>query len=112
MGAASWGGRDAAALTRNGYKRNAVAHRCVRMIAEAAASVPLVSPDARVQAPLKSPAPDTAGAGFLKTVYTQLQLSGNAFIEGVRFKDEGPLDALYPLTMRAVRPLMDVRGCV
>ena len=37
-----WTPRDYAALAREGYARNPVVHRAVRMIAEAAASVPFV----------------------------------------------------------------------
>jgi phage portal protein BeeE len=39
-GEASWTQRDYAALAREGFMRNPVAHRAVRMIAEAAASIP------------------------------------------------------------------------
>jgi len=34
LGAPAWGRRDAAALTQDGYLRNAVAYRCVRMVAD------------------------------------------------------------------------------
>lgn len=37
---ANWARRDYASLAREGFMRNPVAHRCVRMIAEAAASAP------------------------------------------------------------------------
>jgi hypothetical protein len=43
VGAARWGSRDGAALTRDGYLANAIAYRAVRMVAEAAAAVPLVT---------------------------------------------------------------------
>jgi len=33
LGAARWGGRSGEALMRDGYLRNAVAYRCVRMVA-------------------------------------------------------------------------------
>ena len=36
-----WSARDHGAFAREGYAKNAVAHRCVRLIAEAAASAPL-----------------------------------------------------------------------
>ncbi len=36
-----WPMRDPAAFAREGYGRNAIAYRCVRLIAEAAASAPL-----------------------------------------------------------------------
>lgn len=38
-----WTSRDYAALAREGYERNPVVHRCVRLIAEAAAQMPLVA---------------------------------------------------------------------
>jgi phage portal protein BeeE len=41
-GRPAWTPRDYAALAREGYARNAVVYRCVRMIAEGAASVPWV----------------------------------------------------------------------
>lgn len=39
-GPAVWLMRDPAAFAREGYAKNAIAYRCVRMIAEAAASAP------------------------------------------------------------------------
>jgi phage portal protein BeeE len=41
-GRPQWTPRNFEALAREGFARNPVAYRCVRMIAEAAASVPLV----------------------------------------------------------------------
>lgn len=83
-GGPNWGGRDGAALTRDGYLRNAVAYRCVRMVAEAAASVPLVKAHEGAAALIRRPMPDMPGAAFLEGVYTQLQLAGNAFLEAVQ----------------------------
>ena len=40
VGKAVWTPRDYAALAREGFMRNAIVYRAVRMIAEAAASVP------------------------------------------------------------------------
>jgi phage portal protein BeeE len=56
-----WGRADPAALVRDGYAGNAVAYRCVRMIAEAAASISLSSPDRPVQRLLTEPSPEQAG---------------------------------------------------
>ena len=42
LGRPVWTSRDYAALAREGFMRNAVAHRCVMMVAQAAAAVPLV----------------------------------------------------------------------
>ena len=40
MGAPRWSGRDFFTAAREGVLKNAVTYRCVRMIAEGAASVP------------------------------------------------------------------------
>ena len=40
-GRAAWSGRDYSALSREGYQRNAIVYRCIRLISEAAASVPI-----------------------------------------------------------------------
>ncbi len=39
-GRPQWGGRDYASLAREGVMKNAIVYRCVRMIAEGAASIP------------------------------------------------------------------------
>jgi phage portal protein BeeE len=41
-GKANWTGRSYAGLSREGFMRNPVAHRCVRLVSEATASVPLL----------------------------------------------------------------------
>ncbi|GAB5463626.1 MAG: hypothetical protein HoeaKO_37170 [Hoeflea alexandrii] len=70
---ASWSGRSYAAIAREGFMRNPVAHRATRMIAEAAASVPwVVFDEGREQErhPIKDllmrPDPNGAGDGFSK----------------------------------------------
>src|SRR4051795_9285807 len=42
VGRPVWTPRDYTAFAREGFQQNAVVHRCVRMIAEAAAGVPLL----------------------------------------------------------------------
>ena len=112
LGVAAWGGRDAASLTQDGYLRNAVAYRCVRMVAEAAASVPLVTGHEAAAKLLRAPAPDMAGASFLEGVYTQLQLAGNAFVEAVQIDGRDGIAALFTLRPDSVRPVTDARGWV
>lgn len=110
--AASWGARDSGALIRDGYLRNAVAYRCVRMVAEAAASIPLKTRHEGAGALLRTPGPEMAPATFLETVFSELLLSGNAFVEAVRLPEERALAALFPLRSGAVRPVTDARGWV
>ena len=44
-GRAAWSSRDTGTLTRVGFLQNPVAFRCVKIIAEAAAAVPVVVQD-------------------------------------------------------------------
>jgi HK97 family phage portal protein len=83
-----WTPRDYAALARAGYTRNPVVHRAVRLIGEAAASVPWTlygGPDELSIHPmldiLKRPNPHQVGRAFLEEVYGHLLVAGNAWIE-------------------------------
>ncbi len=102
-----WSARDPAAFAREGYARNAVAHRCVRLVAEAAAAMPLTLAGADDDQPLLAllarPNPREGGAGLLEAVYGHLMVSGNAYIEAVGL-DGVPreLYCLRPDRMRAV----------
>ncbi|MCF6329520.1 MAG: phage portal protein, partial [Henriciella sp.] len=75
---ARWGRSDPAALMRDGFAGNAVAYRCVRMISEAAASIPLACQNSRVADLLREPSPDEAGRALLERLYADLQITGNA----------------------------------
>ena len=90
-GRARWTPRDYAALAREGFMKNAVVHRAVRLIAEAAAAVPwlLYEGDAERDAHpllelLARPNPRQDGARFLEALYGHLLLAGNAYVEAVR----------------------------
>ena len=112
LGAARWGGRDGAALTRDGYLRNAVAYRCVRMIAEGAASVPLVCEDAALASLISRPNPETSGTSFFERLYAELQLTGNAYAECVTLADEAAPRALYALRPARMSAEIDASGWV
>jgi HK97 family phage portal protein len=93
-----WSSRDSAAFAHEGYARNAIAYRCVRMIAEAAASAPLrVGPEDHPLARLLArPNPEQTGVELLEAFYGHLQVSGNAFLEAASLDDSGPTE-LYVL---------------
>jgi HK97 family phage portal protein len=87
-GRAHWTGRSYAALAREGFMRNPVAHRAVRLISEAAANVPLLvyeGTEERTEHPvlalLARPNGRMGGHDFLETLYGHLLLSGNAYID-------------------------------
>ena len=105
-----WSGRDYAALAREGYERNSVVHRAVRLVAEAAASVSLALTKAGREAQghpllrlLARPNPGEGGARFFEGVFGHLMVSGNAYVEAVAV-DGIPreLHALRPDRMRVV----------
>ena len=105
-----WTSRDYAALMREGFQQNPVVYRSVRMIAEAAARVPILYFDGRrelidspLQLLLSAPNPAESGTGFFESVAGYLLLSGNAYCEVVDVSaDTKELYALRPDRMRVV----------
>ena len=106
LGEPRWAMRDPAAFAREGYARNAVAYRCVRLIAEAAASAPIkVTPsDHPLASLLARPNPEQTGVELFEAFFGHLQVSGNAFLEAAGLDGEAPreLYALRPDRMRVL----------
>ncbi|MGU3492735.1 phage portal protein [Xanthobacteraceae bacterium A53D] len=89
-GRARWTPRDYAGLAREGFARNAVAYRAVRLVAEAAASVPLLLMQGQREIDahplldlIARPNPRVVGAEFLEAVYGHMLVAGNAYVEAV-----------------------------
>ncbi|EIE49173.1 portal protein [Salipiger aestuarii] len=89
-GRVAWTPRDSGSLTRQGFSGNPVGFRAVKLIAEAAAALPLVLQDdceRYAQHPLLSlvTAPNAAQgkAELFEALYGHLLLSGDAYIEAV-----------------------------
>ncbi len=97
-GRPAWPMRDPAAFAREGYGRNAIAYRCVRLIAEAAASAPLqVGPrDHPLARLLARPNPEQTGVELLEAFYGHLQVAGNAYLEAASITEDAPSE-LYVL---------------
>ncbi|MGE3142288.1 MAG: phage portal protein, partial [Hyphomonadaceae bacterium] len=91
LGRPAWSPRDPMVFAREGYAKNAIAYRCVRLIAEAAASAPLkVGPaDHPLAMVLARPNPEQTGVELLEAFYGHLQVSGNAYLEAAAL-DEQP----------------------
>jgi HK97 family phage portal protein len=89
-GRVAWSPRDVSSLTRSGFQGNPVGFRAVRMIAEAAAALPLVCQDMERRYethPLLEltgrPNGAQGRAEFMEAVYGHLLLAGNAYVEAV-----------------------------
>ncbi len=85
-----WTPRDYEALAREGFMQNAIVYRCVRMIAESAASVPLrvheggdVLDEHPLLALLQRPNSGQSGSDLLEDWYGYLMVAGNAYLEAV-----------------------------
>ncbi|MBB3930730.1 HK97 family phage portal protein [Kaistia hirudinis] len=110
QGRARWTPRDLAALAHEGFMKNAVVYRAVTMIAEAAASVPLLAYEGEAEAPdhpllalLARPNRHQGGAELMETLYANLLVAGNAYAELVRLgAAPAELHALRPDRMRIV----------
>ncbi|GJL97513.1 MAG: portal protein [Hyphobacterium sp.] len=110
---AAWSGRDYAALSREGFAKNPIVHRCVRLITEAAASTPLVvqSDGAASHAfagLLQSPNPDQSIQELLEAHYGFLQISGNSYLE-LAALDGAPRE-MFTLRPDRMRVLPGKRG--
>ncbi|WP_370373641.1 phage portal protein [Henriciella pelagia] len=109
--ASHWGRLDAGTLMREGYSGNAVVYRCVRMIAEAAASIPLsVSNDEDAAHLLSNPSPDEAGRVLLERLYGDLQITGKAWAEAVTLSGDSEPKGIFALRADTVRAETNAQG--
>lgn len=105
-----WTPRDYAALAREGFGRNPVVYRCVRMIAEAAASVPWLVYEGEREAAehpllalLVQPNARASGRALMEAAYGHLLVAGNAYLEAVAVEGAvREIHALRPDRMRVV----------
>ncbi len=101
-GRARWTPRDYAALAREGYVKNAIVHRAVKLVAENAAAVTWLLFEGAAELNrhplldlLARPNPRQDGATFFEALHAHLLLAGNAYVEGVSI--DGSLRELYAL---------------
>jgi HK97 family phage portal protein len=110
LGPAQWSGRGYASLVNQGFMRNPVVYRCIRLIAETANRVPLVvrvDGQAVSEHPLVSllqrPNGRQSGAEMLEAIYAYLQTAGNAYLQaGIVDGGVKALFVLRPDRMRVV----------
>ena len=99
QGRVAWSPRDIGSLTRTGFAGNPVGFRSVKLIAEAAAALPLVLQDGQrrydvhpVLSLVKRPNMAQGRAELLEALFGQLLLTGNAYVEAVQGEAELPLE--------------------
>jgi HK97 family phage portal protein len=109
QGEARWTRRDYATLAREGFMRNPIVYRAVRLIAETASAAPwlLYEGDAELAAHplldlLARPNQRQAGASFMEALYGYLLLSGNAYLELTGSAATHELHLLRPDRVRVV----------
>ena len=110
-GRARWTPRDYAALAREGYTRNAIVHRAVRLIAESIGGLSFVLYEGTAEHTahplldlMARPNPRQDGASFLESVASHLLLAGNAYIEAVSIADEAASQNQSVRELYALRP--------
>ncbi|MFO1175460.1 MAG: phage portal protein [Paracoccaceae bacterium] len=89
-GRVAWSPRDVVSLTRTGFSGNPVGFRAVKLIAEAAAALPLICQDRDrrydlhpLMALIQRPNPGQGRAELFEALYGQILLSGNGYVEAV-----------------------------
>ena len=113
-----WTQRRYDAQVEEGYRRNVVAWRCVSMVAEAAAAIPLTLYDGKdrivsrhkLLSLLAQPNPLTSRTDFLASLYVNWQLAGNVYLEAVRPDDNAPPAELYQLRPDRMKVLPGPNG--
>ncbi|MGC1467681.1 MAG: phage portal protein [Pseudolabrys sp.] len=110
-GRARWTPRDYAALAREGYGKNAIVYRAVRLVAESVGASTFLAYEGAAERDthplldlIARPNPRQDGASFLEAVATHLLLAGNAYVEAVTLDGDSvrELYALRPDRMKVV----------
>jgi len=115
LGEPVWAPRDYTAFAREGFMQNAIVYRSVRMIAEAAASIPLLLYEGTTEiedhpliALLRRPSLDHTGTDFLEAWYGFLLVAGNAYVEAVAL--DGALRELHILRPDRMKVIPGIDG--
>lgn len=115
LGQPQWTPRSYESLAREGFSANAVGYRAVRMIAEAAASLPWLVYEGQREIDdhpllglLAAPNPGQPGREFAEQLYGFLLVSGNAYVEKVEI--DGAPRELYALRPDRIKAVASANG--
>lgn len=113
-GDAAWSSLEAGG-PQTAFCKNPVVYRCVRMISEAAASIPLKACENSVECDehpilevLARPNTRQSRRRFLEAVFGHLLVSGNAYV--MKLELDGEVRELHPLDPRKVSSVLDNNG--
>ncbi len=97
------------------FSRNPVVYRCIRMISEAASSMPFAVRENRAELNehplldiLSKPNARQSGPKFLECLYGHLLIAGNVFLTKIEVAEE--LREIHILDPVKVRPILDEKG--
>ena len=114
-GRPQWTPRNYAALAQEGFAANAIGYRAVRMIAEAAASLPWLVYDGEAEstlhpllALLAKPNPGQPGREFFEQLFGFLLVAGNAYVEKVDI--DGSVREIYALRPDRMKAIASANG--
>jgi HK97 family phage portal protein len=106
---------DDTTRTQNGFRRNPIVHRCIKLISETAAALPwFVREDGQdcSEHPLTDllniPNNDQSGPDFFENLYAHMLVSGNVYIHAVEVS--GQIKALYNLRPDRVQIVLNHEG--
>lgn len=102
-----WTPRRYDSIAEEGFRKNVIAYRCAMMVATSAAAVPWLlyeNSGAEITTHplidlLKRPNPMQDGVAFMESVYANLQIAGNAYIEAIQ-----PREDSFPIELYSLRP--------
>lgn len=116
LGVARWTPRRYDRLAEEGYRRNIIAYRCIREIAQNAAGIPWLLyengqelSDHPLLTLLRHPNPLMGQTQLLEALYAYQLISGNAYLEAVRLEGEAPRE-LWPLRPDRVKIIPGENG--
>ena len=117
LGAPRWTPRRYDKLAEEGYRKNVIAFRCIREIAQNAASIPLLLYRGKseiIKHPLldllAKPNPQMGQMQLLEALYSYQQICGNAYLEAVRAESDTPPRELWPLRPDRMKVLAGAQG--
>ncbi|MGB7287924.1 MAG: phage portal protein, partial [Salaquimonas sp.] len=115
LGEANWCDASYGGLAREGYIKNPIVHRCIRLLSESAAALPLLAYDGDDEMDthplldlLNRPNARQSGQGLFDAVFSSLLICGNAYLSQSEL--DGFPKELYALRADRMESIRDESG--